>query len=64
MFVTEAHWISCTANLGNINENSLEDSWNGKKYDEFRKMHVTGEFPKEHKCLKNCDQVKLFEYLK
>jgi len=50
--------------LGNINENSLEEIWNGKKYDEFRKMHVTGEFPKEHKCLKNCDQVKLFEYLK
>tara|TARA_B100001996_G_scaffold370071_1_gene344106 strand:+ start:724 stop:1803 length:1080 start_codon:yes stop_codon:yes gene_type:complete len=50
--------------LGNINENSLEEIWNSKKYDEFRKMHVTGNFPKEHKCLKNCDQVKLFEYLK
>ena len=26
---------------------------------EFRKMLITGNFPKEHKCLKNCDQVKL-----
>ena len=49
--------------LGNINENSLEEIWNGKKYEEFRKMHISGKFPENHKCLKNCDQVKLFEYL-
>ena len=45
-------------------ENSLEEIWNSKKYNEFRKMFITGNFTKEHKCLKNCDQVKLFEYLK
>ena len=49
--------------LGNINENSLEEIWNGKKYEEFRKMHISGKFPENHKCLKNCDQVKLFEYI-
>lgn len=49
--------------FGNINENTLEEIWNSKKYQEFRNMHVSGNFPKDHKCLKNCDQVKLFEYL-
>ena len=27
-------------------------------------MHITGDFPKGHKCVEKCDQVKLFEYLK
>ncbi len=49
--------------LGNINENSLEEIWNGKKYDEFRKMHVTGNFPKGHKCKEKCDMKKLYQYL-
>ena len=50
--------------LGNLNENSLEDIWNGKKYQKLRNMHITGKFPKGHKCSEKCDQVKLFEYLK
>ena len=52
------------SSLGNINENTLEEIWNGKKYEELRKMHISGNFPKDHKCLKKCDQVKLFEYLR
>jgi len=50
--------------LGNVNENSLEDIWNGEKYQKLRTMHITGKFPKGHKCSEKCDQVKLFEYLK
>lgn len=50
--------------LGNVNKNSLKEIWNGKNYQDLRKMHVTGNFPKGHKCLEKCDQVKLFEYLK
>lgn len=50
--------------LGNIKENSLEEIWNGKKYQDFRKMHISGNFPKDHKCKKSCDQIKIFEYLK
>ena len=50
--------------LGNLNENTLEEIWNGEKYKEFRKMHVTGKFPAKHKCNHNCDQVKLYEYIK
>lgn len=50
--------------LGNVNKNNLEDIWNGQKYDELRKMHITGNFPKGHKCSERCDQIKLFEYLK
>ena len=50
--------------LGNVNNESLEDIWNGKNYKEFREMHISGKFPKNHKCKEKCDQVKLFEYLK
>ena len=49
--------------LGNVNKNSLEEIWNGKNYQELRKMHITGNFPKGHKCSEKCDQVKLYEYL-
>ena len=50
--------------LGNVNRDTLEEIWNGESYKELRKMHITGKFPKGHKCLEKCDQVKLFEYLK
>lgn len=50
--------------LGNVKENSLEKIWNGEEYRKLRKMHITGKFPKGHKCIERCDQVKLFEYLK
>ena len=50
--------------LGNVNENTLEEIWNGPKYEELRKMHVTGNFPKDHKCNKSCDMKKLYQYLK
>ena len=50
--------------LGNVKENSLKNIWNGEKYNELRKMHITGNFPKGHKCSERCDQIKLFEYLK
>lgn len=49
--------------LGNIKENSLEEIWNSEKYKEFRNWHISGNFPKDHKCKKKCDQVKLYEYL-
>lgn len=49
--------------LGNINENTLEEIWNGKEYKELRKMHVTGKFTKNHKCNTRCDMKKLYQYL-
>ena len=50
--------------LGNINENTLEEIWNSKKYKEFRKMHITGNFQKGHKCSEKCDLKKVHNYLK
>tara|TARA_B100000965_G_scaffold405987_2_gene442302 strand:- start:1544 stop:2629 length:1086 start_codon:yes stop_codon:yes gene_type:complete len=48
--------------LGNINKQSLEDIWNGPKYKELRKMHITGNFPPNHKCDKKCDMKKIYQY--
>ena len=31
---------------------------------ELRKMHISGKFPANHKCSKQCDQIKLHEHLK
>jgi radical SAM protein with 4Fe4S-binding SPASM domain len=50
--------------LGNVKNNSLNEIWNGSKYQELRKMHISGNFPDGHKCKEKCDQVKIFEYLK
>jgi len=50
--------------LGNINNNTLEEIWNGPEYKKFRQMHVDGSFPENHKCKKSCDQIKIFEYIK
>jgi len=49
--------------LGNVKENTLEEIWNGKKYQELRKMHITGKFTKGHKCNEKCDMKKLYQYL-
>ena len=50
--------------LGNVKEKSINDIWNGEEYQKLRQMHITGKFPKGHKCIEKCDQVKLFEHLK
>ena len=49
--------------MGNVNENTLEEIWNGEKYKKFREMHVTGKFTKNHKCNNKCDMKKLYQYL-
>jgi len=49
--------------FGNIKENSLEDIWNSKKYEEFRSWHVDGNFPAGNKCNERCDIKKIYHYL-
>jgi radical SAM protein with 4Fe4S-binding SPASM domain len=49
--------------LGNVKEESLSEIWNGNKYEEFRKMHVTADFPEKHFCTTQCDFNKLYEKL-
>ena len=44
-------------------ENTLEEIWNGKKYQELRRMHISGNFPKGHKCNEKCDMKKIYQYL-
>jgi len=46
---------NCEMVFGNIKERSLEDIWNSREYDSFRKWHIYGTFPKEHKCAMRCD---------
>lgn len=42
--------------FGSANHQSLEEIWNGKAYDDFRKWHIFGNFPASHKCAERCDQ--------
>lgn len=49
--------------FGNVNETPLEDIWNNDAYSDFRRWHVTGDFPKGHKCAERCDQKKVCSYL-
>ncbi|OGQ46294.1 MAG: hypothetical protein A3H42_04545 [Deltaproteobacteria bacterium RIFCSPLOWO2_02_FULL_46_8] len=42
--------------FGNANHQSLEEIWNNKAYDDFRKWHILGNFPSGHKCAERCDQ--------
>lgn len=39
--------------LGNINDSSLKEIWNSKKYEFFRKQHFHSSSP--IRCMKNCD---------
>ena len=41
--------------MGNVKEESLEEIWNGKNYQDLRRMHVTGDFPEGHFCTTQCD---------
>ncbi|MEZ4805500.1 MAG: radical SAM/SPASM domain-containing protein [Bacteroidia bacterium] len=49
-------------NMGNINNESLYDIWNGEKFDALRRMHVNGSFPEGHFCKKNCDYNQVYEF--
>ena len=53
----------CEISLGNALKTPLKDIWNSEQYSDFRRWHVTGHFPKGHKCLDRCDQTKLFQKL-
>lgn len=49
--------------FGNIKEKSLKEVWNSKEYENFRKWHINGNFPKGHKCKERCDIKKIYQYL-
>jgi radical SAM protein with 4Fe4S-binding SPASM domain len=49
-------------NMGNIKDSSLEEIWNSKKFEDFRKMHANGNFPEGHFCKKKCDYNHLYEF--
>ncbi|WP_320172590.1 radical SAM/SPASM domain-containing protein [Maridesulfovibrio sp.] len=47
--------INCTWTFGNVMEQSLEEIWNGKKFDEFRKLHMSKDYPQNFMCHEKCD---------
>lgn len=47
--------INATWNFGNVMEQSLEEIWNGPKYEEFRKLHLSRDYSEDFMCHKNCD---------
>ena len=49
-------------NMGNINNQTLDDIWNSDQYRAFRKMHATGNFPEGHFCKTHCDYNQLYEF--
>lgn len=49
--------------FGNIANSSLEEIWNSKEYQEFRRAHFTGNFPKGSKCNERCDLPKVYQVL-
>ena len=49
--------------FGNIEEKSLQDIWNSPEYEEFRRCHLTGNFPKGNKCNERCDLPKVYHRL-
>jgi radical SAM protein with 4Fe4S-binding SPASM domain len=55
--------FNCEMSMGNVRDNSLEEIWNSEKYTEFRKMHITGEFPTSYRCTKRCDLKTVADYL-
>ena len=50
--------------FGNVNDHTLEEIWNSEKYREFRRWHLTGDFPKGNKCNERCDLPKVYHRLK
>jgi radical SAM protein with 4Fe4S-binding SPASM domain len=49
--------------FGNVADHSLEEIWNGDKYREFRRWHLSGDFPKGNKCNERCDLPKIYNRL-
>jgi len=54
----------CEMKMGNVKDNSIEEIWNGTKYQKLRQAHLTGQFTKGFKCAERCDQIKLHQLLK
>ena len=47
--------INASWNFGNINKNTLEEIWNSKKYNNFRKLQLTKDIPNDFMCHSKCD---------
>jgi radical SAM protein with 4Fe4S-binding SPASM domain len=49
--------------FGNVRDKDLKEVWNSKEYHDFRRSHLTGEFPKGCKCNERCDLPKVYHRL-
>ena len=50
--------------FGNIKEQSIEEIWNGPKYQDFRMSHINGINKKDYKCFDRCDQTLISQRIK
>ena len=50
--------------FGNIKEQSIEEIWNGPKYQEFRMSHIQGFRNDDYKCFDRCDQTLIYQKIK
>ncbi|MDP3791586.1 MAG: SPASM domain-containing protein [Candidatus Omnitrophota bacterium] len=55
---------NCEMVLGNANSQTLKEIWNSVDYKNFRRWHINGDFPKDHKCYTRCDQKLICKRLK
>jgi len=46
---------NCEMKLGDANIQPLAQIWNSQVYDDFRRWHIKGNFPKGYKCMSRCD---------
>ena len=49
--------ISATTNMGNVNNKSIRDVWNGKDFQFYRSKHLAGKADDIEMC-KNCPDGK------
>ncbi len=54
-------WMK-TSTIGNVNDNSLQEIWNGKVLSDIREKHLEGKFEDSHIACAGCTDWKVIEW--